>query len=101
MASPNANQFSVENLIYSGVNGAIQGLFTFSIAYGMGKLGAFNKTFDVNMVDYYSRAGVNIGNFAVGVLNSNIGSFATKLLLSTMPAAAVRFLIDSIIIKER
>ena len=79
--SPNSSKFSVGKLVFAGINGAIQGLFTFSIAYSMGKFGVFNKTFGVNMIDYYGKAGVNIINFAVGVMNSNIGSIATKLIL--------------------
>ena len=44
------------------------------------------------MIDFYSKAGVNIPNFTIGVLNSNIGSFLTKLFISSLPSTLIRFL---------
>jgi hypothetical protein len=101
IASPNENQFSAEQFVFSGVNGAIQGMSTFLIAYTAGKNGVFNKTFNMDLINFYSKAGVTMGNLSVGILNSNIGAFLTKLLLSTAPAALSRFLLGSIIVNDR
>ena len=84
--SPNADQFSGEQFIFSGVNGAIQGMSTFLIAYTAGKNGIFNNTFKLNL----SRG-----------LKSSISAFSKKFLFSTMPAAVSRFLLGSIIVNER
>ena len=73
--SPNADQFSVQQLIFSGINGGIQGVSTFLIAYTAGKNGVFNSTFKIDFIDFYSKAGVTIGNLLVGIINSNIGLF--------------------------
>ena len=86
IASPNADQFSVEQLVFSGINGGIQGLSTFLIAYTAGKNGIFNNTFKLNL----TRG-----------LKSSIIAFSKKLLFSTMPAAISRFLLGSIIVNER
>jgi len=101
IVSPNANQFSAEQFVFSGVNGAVQGMSTFLIAYTAGKNGVFNKTFNMDFINFYSKAGVTMENLSVGILNSNIGAFLTKLLLSTVPAALSRFLLGSIIVNDR
>ena len=55
----------------------------------------------MDFINFYSKAGVTMGNLSVGILNSNIGAFLTKLLLSTAPAALSRFLLGSIIVNDR
>jgi hypothetical protein len=86
IASPNADQFSGEQFVFSGINGAIQGVSTFLIAYTAGKNGIFNNTFKLNITKG---------------LKSSISAFSKKLLFSTVPSAVSRFLLGSIIVNER
>ena len=91
-------------MLIGGAQGALKGLFTFTVGYFAGKNGAFDKLF---LNDFFSDyTGMSLGRGVLAAIFKSpirnlitnfaifLGDFLTKLFLVSSVAAGLRKLID-------
>ena len=102
----NSYSWSTKGLLFSGLQGAVQGLTTFGIAYFGGRHGMFNKMADFSSSNIFwiDVMGAESMKSSINALaytsNIVIGETLSRAIMVSSPAAIIRYLIDLIINEE-